>query len=259
MLEEEAKARAIQKELVKDGKYRVYVIDNEDNNKNHEYLAYYLTDYPIDNTFYRVESFEEFIKTIESSFYTEEEILAPCPSLAEFNRRVHFLLYTYPKQVNPMYNWKHNHTNNEIVNPFVEDMGFNSKNREFVNHYILLWKGLQKLRRPTIFPSISSDISNYLKADVYITLIPFADPDDFSLPDAEGYLRSNARNIAKIAYLNDRSDITLYLIEKGYIKKPTLQKLLDMANEKEDAQLAAIILDKLKDKKPKNPSSKFAL
>mgnify|MGYP006873006419 CR=1 FL=1 len=94
---------------------------------------------------------------------------------------------------------------------------------------------------------------------VYFELIPYANEDDFSLPDVEEYFRSYARSIAKEAYENGRKDITMYLINKGYVKKPTLQMLLDIANEKEDAPFAAIILELLKDKKPKNPSSKFAL
>lgn len=257
--EKDAKAEAINFVTIKNGKYRIYEV------KDIQYLShayvYYLTSIPIyHEVIFGYDNFERLIKYIESEYYTEEELLLPCASLKELEKRGKFLIYQYASQVPLTHTWKYELREDKIIDPLSGFRLFDSADKDFVAHYLQLWKELQKLRRPTtIFPYVDKDVSEFAKASVYFSLIQIADPDDFSLPDVQEYFRSHARDIVKCCYENGRMDIVMYLINNDYIKKPTMQKLLEMANNKKDSQFAAVILDKLKDKQPKNKSAKFVL
>lgn len=252
MIEEKAQAEAVYQEVVKDS-YRVYVVPYQTYCTAY---AYYLTNLPIVAQSMGKPDKSEldiFLDKVRSC-YTEEEIVSPCKSLKEFEKREQFLKFGYMRQVPCRSKY-----NQGFSDPICDYLVVEPEYKEFINRHIRLWADLQKLRRPSVFPHLNNGLSMLEKAIRYWAFIPYADPDDFMLPDIEDYFRAYARDIVKLAYEAGRQDMVIDLINKGYVKKPTLQKLLEIANEKNDNVLVAVLLDKMKDQQTKNKSAKFAL
>lgn len=203
---------------------------------------------------------DDIVKQIESRIYTDEELLSPCKSLKEHNKRVNYLTSVYTRQIltfssNLYYN--RHRADDDVPFPFMEYMYGSLKDKEFIDHCTWLWSELQKLKRPTVFPQFISTLKGIEKAEKYMYLIPLAEPDDMSLPDIYEYLNKHGSRIAKEAFEDNNTTLTRWLIQEGFVKLPTLKKLLEMANNKDDAKFAAFLVDSIGDNCGKE--SKFSL
>lgn len=193
------------------------------------------------------EQINHILNYFENVLYTDEEIMSPCLTMSEYVKKKYFLVNIYINQVkNVPPNWGHFY-DDRIYDP-ISDKFVSIEHKDFVEHHILLYKQLNKMLKPTIFPQPDSASTVVDKFMLYLTCLPYADEDDPMRSEAEEYISTHARDIAKQYYTAKCREITLKLVEGGYIKTPTMRKLLEMANDNDDSQLSAIIMEKLKDK-----------
>ena len=201
---------------------------------------------------------------VNQYIFTDEELISPCSTMAEYARREMFITAIYPRQYDTMRTNYYSVTNPSrfdcygmtLYDPVCMEYTYPS-NREFVDKHIWLYREFKKTMKPSVFPDIESIPTKEERFLCCLNCIPFAEPDDPYLGQALDYVRSHARDMVKKSYEYGDTELTMKLIADGYIKKPTLKKLLEMANEKEDTQLAALILEQLKD--TKQSKSKFDL
>ena len=189
---------------------------------------------------------------IGSLIFTEEEILAPNPSFTEYRRKKEFLERLYIKQVEHLLlsDVRHHETYAQmdamVFDP-VSSCLVEANQKDFVEHHIWLYQELQKRFRPTIFP-VDAELNLTAQVFVYVHTLSLADPEDPFLPEAKEYLKKNGAREAKDMYEYGSRDTALKLVMGGFVGKPTMKKLLEMANKRKDAEFAAILLDKMQGK-----------
>lgn len=201
----------------------------------------------------------EYVKTmLENELIAEEKIVSPCPTYEEYKRRLYFLEYIYPKRFGTLYSsiYSYGAKGIKLCYNSVIHMYCDAKHAELVKHHEWLYAKLKMSLKPSIFYDFT-DEEKFARFLTYYQLIPLAEPDDPRLSEAQTYIIKNAREAVLTGYQNGFRDLAIGLVQKGYIKKPTLKELLDLANNKEDTQFLAILLDIMEG--TKKSKSRFSL
>ena len=203
---------------------------------------------------------EEINKRMSKELFTDEEIVSPCATSEEFERRKNFLTHTYimkVEQVKPKpLSYEYEFDNNLVYDPISQKYVY-KKDEEFVKHHIFLWKKLQESIKPTVFLD-TKGLDKERTFLTYCACIRCAEDDDPFLPHAKEYVKNTARYFVKNYYKGKGGNaLPIWLVKEEYIKAPTMKILLEMANEYGDSQLAAVILDTMESKKKRK--SEFRL
>lgn len=206
--------------------------------------------------FRRIEDAKRAVNVINSKIseriFTDEELVSPCKTIEEYERRMEFITRSYIRKVNEV---KINELddeefdNNVIYDP-VSQVYVSKEDEKFVKHHIWLYHQVKSSIKQSIVPIGIEGISKARTFMTYYTCIKYAEDDDPCLNRVKEYVKNNARNFAKACYKGKGSNaIPIWLVKEGYIKAPTMKILLDMANKYGDAQLAAVIMETMKNKK----------
>ena len=202
---------------------------------------------------------EEITKRMSKELFTDEEIVSPCATSEEFERRKRFLTQTYIMKVEQVKPFSHEYEfdNNLVYDP-ISQVHVYKKDEEFVKHHIFLWKRLQESIKPSVFPRNTQGVDKERTFLTYCSCIRYAEDDDPFLPHAKEYVTNNARYFVKNFYKGKGGNaLPMWLVKEGYIKAPTMKILLDMANQYGDSQFAAVILDVMKSKKKRKSEFKL--
>lgn len=187
-----------------------------------------------------------------ATLFTDEEICSPCKTMAEYHKREQYLCDYYIRQlINTTYGPIYCVLGERYVCPIYDPISYRYvqlKDQDFVDHHVWLAMQLKKTIKPTIFLENYARLGRMEKAATYLTCIPYAEPDDPMLGEVIDYLKTNGGQIAKEAYAMQLNELVRDLVRGGYVKTPTLKKLLEMANDNDDAKLAALIMEQMKDK-----------
>ena len=202
------------------------------------------------------------LQNAAATLFTDEEICSPCKTMAEYRKREQYLCDYYIGQVinaiyGPIYS---TNFDKRYVCPIYDPISYRYvqlKDRDFVNHHVWLAMQLKKTIKPTIFLENYAQLGRMEKAATYLTCIHYAAHDDPMLDEVIDYLKTYGGQIAKEAYAMKLNELVCDLVCGGYVKTPTLKKLLEMANENDDAKLAALIMERMKDKQAS--ARRFAL
>lgn len=238
--------------------------------KNINMSVYYLTNQRIYNLsdylnakskLTRDDVINNLLQNAAAVLFTDEEICSPCKTMAEYRKREQYLCDYYIRQVinayGPIYN---DFLDKRYVCSIYDPISYRYvqlKDRDFVNHHVWLAMQLKKTIKPTIFLENYTQLGRMEKAATYLTCIPYAEPDDPMIDEVINYLKTNGGQIAKEAYAMQLDELVRDLVCGGYVKTPTLKKLLEMANDNDDAKLAALIMERMKDKQAS--ARRFAL
>ena len=202
----------------------------------------------------------ELNRKMSERLFTDEELVSPCMTIEEYERRMCFITNTYIKKVievkvNETYDEEFD--NNAIYDP-VSRVYVRIEDEEFVKHHIWLYQKIKCSIKQSIFPMDIENLGKERKFMTCCTCLKYAEDDDPYLHYAKEYLKNNARSFAKTCYKGKGSNaIPIWLVKEGYIKAPTMKILLDMANQYGDSQFAAVILDVMKSKKKKKSEFKL--
>jgi len=239
--------------------YKIYVRSNGDGylyfnlfDKMHyevyEYSCYgfYMYDTKKDEILKKVFAY------LDKHIFSEEELLSPCHTLSEYQRREEFLRQDYLKTSRWCEDYfrklkGNNKLTRAVYNPVNECM-MDIQYVEGIKHRIWLYAQHKKTIKPTIFPPVHKSQSIMEKVVTFLNFLPLASEDDPMYNESKEYIAKHAKDIALNYYPYCR-DIVIQLVKDDYIKAPTMKKLLDMANHNGDVELAAILLDKLENKK----------
>jgi len=255
--EETIEAQAIWKDILK-GEFRVYFTRDTSDIYAPVYAYVFFKDcnnrYLYSRLFYPDQEYSKMLEVISHDIFTEDELISPCPSMDEYVRRKRYLIEDYPRYV-PNWYIIDKDQDKYVFDP-VKQAYAPPCYKDFVDHHIWLYAQLIKTIKPTLFP-MTNEWINRDRMELYLALLPYAADDDPNLEAVKEYVSKNARKYAKDYYERGYTKMALKLVQEGYIKKPTLRKLLEMANEKDDAQFAAILVDMLGESTKKG--SKFTL
>ena len=198
---------------------------------------------------------DQRIKFFNRTLFTEEELLSASKTRDETREKIEFLKERYIYNIGSSLIHKPNaHKTYEYISKYVYDPVSNvfvdKSQKDFVDKHIKLYKAVIGVNKPSLFNLVDG---LYLFEDIFMTYyqcIPLADEDDSMLEYAVNYVNKNARKMALKVYETSKDSwLPMRLIKEGYIKKPTQKKLLEMANNFDDSQFAAVLLDAMKDKK----------
>jgi len=193
---------------------------------------------------------ESVAESLKETLYTEEELLSsPITDITEYNLKSNYLRlmirqvkgYEYPRGDGGYYRRKSNMIYDPVSSVYVP-----CEYKSFVEHHIWLYSELQKALPPTIFKEFEYNTSCGERFVSRYKMLPYADKDDPMLPSVMNYLRNNVREFVLNVYPEHDRDITRQLIMEDFVKKPTMKKLLDKANEVNDTETVAILLEKMK-------------
>ena len=218
----------------------------------------------ISERFRSIEDVKRAVNAINSKIseyiFTDEELVSPCKTIEEYERRMDFITRSYIKKVNEVKISELNDEefdNNVIYDP-VSEVYVGKEDEKFVKHHIWLYHQVKSSIKQSIVPIGIEGISKARTFMTYYTCIKYAEDDDPCLNRAKEYIKNNARDFAKTCYKGKGSNaIPIWLVKEGYIKAPTMKILLDMANKYGDTQFAAVILDAMNGKKKRKSEFKL--
>ena len=252
--EERLKATCAWEELIK-GEFRTYFMQYPGCTHIEAYVYY--KEYPhyiYSRSIYISQGIDSAKDIVANELFTDEELISPCLSMNEFVKRKFYLEQIYGNCICRWFS-VYEDLDSYVYDP-IEKAYALIEHKDFVEHRMWLYAQLVRTIKPTIFPLTNQ----YLEGDrmvIYLSLLPYAADDDPMLGAVMEYIKKNAGAASKRFYERGPRSMTMKLIEGGYVKKPTLRKLLEMANEKDDAQFAAILVDMLGESTKKG--SKFIL
>lgn len=196
---------------------------------------------------------EKIFDKVKKILFTEEELCIPCVSVEEYRNKQYFLKNIYIEYVNNICLLCEDFTDAYVFDP-ISDRFVDYKDKDFVMHHIWLFTQFKLCQKPSAFMingnNVYINLNEYEKEKCFLTylmILPFAKEDDPRRSEAINYIASHARDMAKFFYEHRQTRIPRQLVLDGYIKKPTMKKLLEMANDREDVEFAAILLDKMKE------------
>ena len=191
-----------------------------------------------------------------NKIFTEEELVTPCTSTEEYIDKQLYLRDSYIDNAKSVIKYRileYLYMDQYYFDP-ISNVVMGADDKDFILHHIELYIRFKKCQKPSIFLLsrnriyISTfDYDRDRRFLSYYLFLPFAEDNDWRLSEAKKYIEENAREVAKTFYKKGQTRLPKELVLKDYIKKPTMKKLLEMANEKGDTEFAAILLDKMKE------------